>query len=347
MIRVVELIRKCFAKPLTIGFSNESVKVDGGNFNAARIWKLYGTRACKGDNTEERPHRRALIKIPKLDVTRKNEIVTVSRMEEIAALLPQVDDSTSKKPGNKINLVQKLDEWNIRYSAAGRWNNKAELFRLSTCPFSEKHDDGAYALQFDSGAFMVGCHRSSCQGRGWADLKEMMEPNSKDDESDDDNQFKKMIKIAEVAAYFKNDIDEACAAVPAKEHSEIYKVAGKKFKQWLVYQYYLEYDGAPTADAMKQAIAVLETKALHEGEERKLDIRVAESKGIFYYDLGDDEWKVVKISPGKWKIRKKYPRLFTRTKNIKPQLLETTGNGNMHLVDNHVRFKNPGDLLFF
>lgn len=42
-------------------FSTEMVKVDTAVSNAARIWKLYGTLACKGTNSPERPHRRSCI----------------------------------------------------------------------------------------------------------------------------------------------------------------------------------------------------------------------------------------------------------------------------------------------
>jgi hypothetical protein len=38
-------------------FSDALVKVDTDVSNAARIWKVYGTLACKGDSTPERPHR--------------------------------------------------------------------------------------------------------------------------------------------------------------------------------------------------------------------------------------------------------------------------------------------------
>lgn len=38
-------------------FSGEGVSVDRTTFNAARIWKLYGTASCKGDSTADRPHR--------------------------------------------------------------------------------------------------------------------------------------------------------------------------------------------------------------------------------------------------------------------------------------------------
>lgn len=38
-------------------FSNNRCKVDTGNFNPSRVFKLYGTLAQKGRNTKDRPHR--------------------------------------------------------------------------------------------------------------------------------------------------------------------------------------------------------------------------------------------------------------------------------------------------
>lgn len=46
-------------------FSDNTVSVDTSVFNAARIWKLYGTTARKGDSTTDRPHRRSrLLSVP-------------------------------------------------------------------------------------------------------------------------------------------------------------------------------------------------------------------------------------------------------------------------------------------
>ena len=49
-----ELIRQ-FLATLDQLFSNDKVQVDKTTFNPARIVKLYGTKACKGDHIEERP----------------------------------------------------------------------------------------------------------------------------------------------------------------------------------------------------------------------------------------------------------------------------------------------------
>jgi hypothetical protein len=59
-----ELIKQVLAG-IDAACSAEDVKVDLTVFNAARITKLYGTMACKGDNLPDRPHRRSrLLEIP-------------------------------------------------------------------------------------------------------------------------------------------------------------------------------------------------------------------------------------------------------------------------------------------
>lgn len=58
------LVDRCL-KALDQKFSNPKVKIDTSVFNAARIWKLYGTPACKGDSTTNRPHRMSrLLEVP-------------------------------------------------------------------------------------------------------------------------------------------------------------------------------------------------------------------------------------------------------------------------------------------
>ena len=58
-----DLVKGCLGV-LDALFSDGSVSVDAANFNAARIWKLYGTTSKKGDNTPSRPHRHANIVSP-------------------------------------------------------------------------------------------------------------------------------------------------------------------------------------------------------------------------------------------------------------------------------------------
>lgn len=58
------VVERCL-KSLDQRFTDDRVKVDTSVFNPARIWKLYGTPACKGDSTPNRPHRMArLLEVP-------------------------------------------------------------------------------------------------------------------------------------------------------------------------------------------------------------------------------------------------------------------------------------------
>ena len=60
----LELV-KGILEALAFKFSDEAVGVDTTTCNAARIWKLYGTTARKGDDVGDRPHRRSrLLKVP-------------------------------------------------------------------------------------------------------------------------------------------------------------------------------------------------------------------------------------------------------------------------------------------
>ena len=152
-------------------FSDETVTVDTANFNAARIWKLYGTCSRKGDNTPERPHRRARL----LSVPEEREIVAVEKLRAIAARLP-VEAPPAPK-GSKIDLGKWLSEHGLGVRSTRPWQG-GTLHVLEDCPFSTAHHDGAFAVQFPSGAVYAGCHHASCGGgkQRWPELRAMHEP---------------------------------------------------------------------------------------------------------------------------------------------------------------------------
>ena len=54
------LVTRCLDVPDVL-FSTGTATVDIADYNAARIWNLYGTMSRKGDNTADRPFRRSAI----------------------------------------------------------------------------------------------------------------------------------------------------------------------------------------------------------------------------------------------------------------------------------------------
>ncbi|SAI87041.1 hypothetical protein MBBA_0153 [Methanoculleus bourgensis] len=153
-------------------FSNDVITVDTANYNAARIWKLYGTMSRKGDSTQERPHRRAKI----LAAPPEMKVVPLERLQHLAELFPR-DEPPKKSSG--IDLAAWLAEHGIAVRSTRPWQG-GTLYVLAECPFSGAHRDGAFAIQFANGAIFAGCHHASCGGgaQRWPELRAMYEKKS-------------------------------------------------------------------------------------------------------------------------------------------------------------------------
>ena len=155
-----------------------------------------------------------------------------------------------------------------------------------------------------------------------------------------------LIRLGNEAQFFKDDIDEPHAAVTVDGHTETWKVKSRQFAMWLNKRYYEETGKAPATDAMRQARGVMEMKAMFEGQERRLHLRVAELGGAVYYDLADGDWRAVKITPGKCKLLEEPHILFVRNRNMKAQV-EPDFDGDVTLLLKHVAFKKNEDRILY
>lgn len=84
-------------KALAARFDDAQVKLDTGVFNAARIWKLYGTIACKGDPIVTRPHRLAVI----TSAPETPSLLTLEQVEWLAAQAPAPVARTYSAPSER------------------------------------------------------------------------------------------------------------------------------------------------------------------------------------------------------------------------------------------------------
>ena len=154
------------------------VEIDQTPFNAARIWKLYGTVARKGDNTSERPHRRARI----IEAPEVIEVVPRETLERLAALAPEEEPRQAPRPRSSRSGPD-LDEWLKEYGASlppYRAKNKPgfrSFYVFDVCPWDPSHRDrSAFMGQFNHGPQFAGCHHNGCSGNGWTELRALVEP---------------------------------------------------------------------------------------------------------------------------------------------------------------------------
>ncbi|MDD1730474.1 MAG: hypothetical protein LUQ50_15575, partial [Methanospirillum sp.] len=170
------LVKKVL-ETLDILFSDTGSVIDTAVYNAARIWKLYGTTSRKGDDIAARPHRKAAILSAPSDMV----IVTPGQLAALAGMFPKEADAlqTSGSKARECRNTLDLGVWLDRYSIGYRQKPYAggSLFVLDQCPFSSDHTSGAYAIQFMNGAIFAGCHHTSCGGgsQRWAELRSMYE----------------------------------------------------------------------------------------------------------------------------------------------------------------------------
>jgi len=319
-----ELINKCL-EALDWLFSDEKVKVDPTTSNAARIWKVYGTLACKGDSLPDRPHRLAkLLRVPD-----GLEAVSLELLSKLAGLVPQSPQDHKGKTEVSENFD--LDDWikahNIAVVSIGPWKG-GRRYILQPCPWNPSHiNRSAYIVQFPNGAIAAGCHHDSCGDKGWHDLRDQVEPGWRDASDDTDaispndspkeNQSKTLVNLASEADLFHTaEGDVGYATFRVNGHQETWAIKSKTFKQWLSHRYYLLKGKPPAAQPLKDAIALLDARAQFEGRQQQVFIRIARADGSIYVDLANREWEAVEISSNGWQIVKDPPVKFRRARGM-------------------------------
>jgi hypothetical protein len=174
----LELV-KGVLEALSFKFSDERVKVDTTTSNAARIWKLYGTTARKGDSTKDRPHRVSkLLKVPE-----QRTEVSREKLQAVAVSKPETPKPSRAKPGEykELDLETWIPEHGVPVKREGLWQ-QGYRYVLEECPWNGHTDNSAYIVQFPSGGIFAGCQHDSCRTgeNRWPELREHYEPGCYD-----------------------------------------------------------------------------------------------------------------------------------------------------------------------
>jgi hypothetical protein len=110
------------------------------------------------------------------------------------------------------------------------------------------------------------------------------------------------VRCAAGAELFHTPAGDAYASVPVGEHRETHQVKSKGFRQWLVRGYFDQFDRPPGAQALQDALGLLEARAQFDGTEREVFVRVAGQGGAIYVDLANERWEVAEITVGGWRV---------------------------------------------
>lgn len=175
----VDLLRRTLAA-LAFRFSTHAVTIDRTTFNPARITKVIGTVAAKGDPLPDRPYRRATGLFPgDADPVPSDRLAAVAAL----AIATQADDAPRGSGASSISadVRDRLQARGIGFIEKGP--SYATVLDLDRCLTSDDHIDGAAILIFPNGALAYRCHHDRCGSKGWSDVREMLGYRSRAAES--------------------------------------------------------------------------------------------------------------------------------------------------------------------
>jgi hypothetical protein len=151
--------------------------------------------------------------------------------------------------------------------------------------------------------------------------------------NEDQSQATILVEIADERDLWHTPAKEAYATIPVDDHEETWPIRSVMFKRFLSKCFYDETDSALNSEAMNAALNTLEAKALYDGDEKGISVRVAEHEGAIYLDLCNSEWQAVEITRDGWQVVDESPVRFRRSRGLLPQPVPARGGSIESLRD--------------
>lgn len=137
---------------------------------------------------------------------------------------------------------------------------------------------------------------------------------------------------------------EALITVPVQGHRENWAVRSRQFKNWLSARAYEEMGIAPGAQAVEDALRVLEARAVNEGREQAPWLRTGQRDGLLYIDLCNPAWQVIEVRPSGWKVVSGRDLPFVRSSSMRP-LPEPEGGEGIDTLRQFVNTEREADFM--
>ena len=127
-----------------------------------------------------------------------------------------------------------------------------------------------------------------------------------------------ILDLAEDVEFFHTADDVAYARIERDGHHEVWPLGSKSLRAWLSRRFHQAYGRAAGGQALRDALDVLMGRALFEGAECPVYVRVAGDGSDIYLDLGDPLWRAVRITATGWEIVADPPVRFRRPEGPAP-----------------------------
>ena len=146
---------------------------------------------------------------------------------------------------------------------------------------------------------------------------------------------------------FYDESKTSYAQIIGKWASEICPCRGRIFETYLSRLFWDTYNTAIRSDDIKNALNVIESKALKDWEQYELCNRIAWVWNNIYYDIADKNNTIIEINKDWWRKTQELLILFKRYTHQKPNIEPVMQWWDVFKVLNYLNFKNKEHELLF
>lgn len=151
-----------------------------------------------------------------------------------------------------------------------------------------------------------------------------------------------LVALAGDVDLFHTPAGETYTTFAVGDHRETCSLRAKQFRHWLARRFYEQHGVTPNAQALSDALGVLEGHALFEGPEWDVHVRVAHHDNDVYIDLCDPLWRVVRVTAVGVDVINDPPVRFRRSPGMLP--LPTPVHGDIELLRPFVNLAGDDDF---
>lgn len=174
----ITVLKQACLQALAGKFTDAKVDIDRSVFNAARICKLYGTWARKGDNMPDRPHRQSFLE----HIPEPLQAVSLKQLKRLASLAPKekaqrparAETRTVNSSLGRMDVQAYLSHYNIEVSKVKQESGRV-IYGLKHCVFNPEHvNNESSIIQMSDGKLSYQCFHNSCQDRTWREARQVI-----------------------------------------------------------------------------------------------------------------------------------------------------------------------------
>ncbi len=157
-------------------------------------------------------------------------------------------------------------------------------------------------------------------------------------------QAQRLIQLALTSAELFHSPDRtAYVTIEINGHRETMRLRSKTFRGWLVREFFLAEDKPPGSQALTDTIQLLDARAVIDGTQTEIYLRVAPYAGDLFIDLGSESWKAIRVTADGWEIDHHPPVKFRRAPGMLPLPVPAVG-GDIDILREFVNIESEGDF---